>query len=1175
MFCQKRRFVMDFVHLHVHSHYSLLDGVSQLKPLIERVAELKQKALALTDHGNLFGIMEFYEILENHAKDHPDNPIKPIIGCEFYVAPQSRFEKNKDEKYYHLILLAENITGYKNLLKLSSAGYLEGFYSKPRIDHELLEQHHEGLIALSACLGGEIPSYILSDQREKLHTTISWYKELFGKDHFYLELQDHTVQEQKIVNRELLHLSSHYDIPVVATNDVHYLFPQDSELQEVIFAIRDKTTLNDPKLQRYPTNQFYLKSTEEMNQLFGEVPESLANTCKIAEMCNVVFRFQETHTPVYPLPHHEDAYSYLTKLAQKGLMARCGVKHYEEVPEEYHKRLHTELTIIQHLEKTKNIGFSNYFLIVQDFVHFAKRHGIGVGPGRGSAAGALLAWALEITQVDPIRYQLLFERFLNPERVTMPDIDIDFEDSRRDEVKEYIRAKYGYNRTADIITFGMLKSRSTLRDVGRVLEIPLAEVDRIAKLIDPNTPLSQAVNTVPELSSLKKGTEIQRKWLEYSIRLDGNLRNLGTHASGVIISDVELTDVIPLYKDISSGIISTQYEGNYLEKNGLLKMDILGLVNLTIIKNTLERIWHNHQIRLDIQNIPLDDPEVYAVFSHGETKGIFQFESEGMTEYLKHLQPTCIDDLIAMNALYRPGPMDQIPAYIRRKKGLEPVDCFHENLQPILQPTYGIIVYQEQVMQIAQTFAGFSLGKADNMRRIMAKKKPEELAKIHPDWMNGALANGYSKELAEKIFEMLIPFSSYAFNKSHSAAYALLAYQIAYLKTHYRPEFMACLLTANMSKAEDVQAYCDECLKAGIRILPPDINHSFYEFHETKQPDGSWAIHFGFGAIKGMGEGFARAIEDERTKMGNFTSFENFLERMHPHPEFRRSVVEILLKAGAFDDLFGETRLTQKALYLDQLEDSIEHYEEKSKNKTNGTPGLFDDHESHSFTPTTKTIRDLSLQEEFLMEKEVLGFSVSNRFLQLYGSRLAHLIWIPEELLLIIPPGIPFTLWGYLGEVSIRTTQRGKPFASFKLFYEKTSMKFSIFSPEYERFEDLIRESQFVLIKAKYSPGKDGSLYANIVEMIPLDNVFSKQFVLRELHLLWKGADEIIKSSLFTLWELLQKKEHQGTVRVFLHIQRNNSITSLQAHESITVAFSPKLLEAIKNLDGLQGYWFL
>ncbi|MCX7881611.1 MAG: DNA polymerase III subunit alpha [Brevinematales bacterium] len=1168
---------MDFVHLHVHSHYSLLDGVSQIDDLIKRTAHHKQRAIALTDHGNLFGAMEFYTVCQEFSQSHPETPIKPIIGCEFYVAPQSRFDKDKDEKYYHLVLLAENLTGYKNLLKLSSAGYLEGFYSKPRIDHELLERHAEGLIALSACLGGEIPSYLLSNQEKKLHNTLTWYKDLFGKDRFFLELQDHGIAEQKIVNRELIKLSKQYDLPLVATNDAHYLYPHDAELQEVIFAIRDKTTIDDPKLQRYPTNQFYLKSSEEMASLFQEIPESLSNTLRIAEMCDLSFSFRDMHTPLFPLPEGEDAHSYLTKLAKEGLMRRFHTQDYESIPENYRQRLEKELELLHYMEKTKGIGFSNYFLIVQDFVHFAKRHGIGVGPGRGSAAGAIVAWCLEITQVDPIRYQLLFERFLNPERVSMPDIDIDFEDSRRDEVKEYIRAKYGYNKTADIITFGMLKSRSTIRDVGRVLGISLSEVDKIAKLVDPNEPLSKTLESVPELSALQKGTEIQKKWIEYSIRLDGNLRNLGTHASGIIISDIDLTEVVPLYKDMSSGAISTQYEGIYLEKNGLLKMDILGLANLSIIKDTLERIWHNHHKKIDIQQIPLDDPEVYATFSRGETKGIFQFESAGMTEYLKQLQPTCIDDLIAMNALYRPGPLEQIPAYIRRKKGEEPIDCFHENLRPILESTYGIIVYQEQVMQIAQVLAGFSLGKADNVRRIMAKKKPEDLAKIRPEWIEGAMANGYSKELAEKIFEILVPFSFYAFNKSHSAAYAILAYQIAYLKTHYRAEFMASLLTANMSKTEDVQAYCEESTKAHINILPPDVNHSIYEFQELRQEDGSWAIRFGLGAIKGMGEGFAKAMEQERKQHGPFQSFENFIERMHHHPEFRRPVVEILLKAGAFDELLKEERQTKKAWYLDQLEWYIEHYQQKNKDKSHGISGLFDSLDISPPLPK-KHIRPLSLQEEFLMEKEVMGFSPSHRFLSHYTERLENLLWIPEHILSTIPLGITFSLWGYLGEVSIRTTQKGKPFASFRLFYGNTNLKFSVFSPDYERFESIIKENQFVFVKARYSPGKEGGIYANVVDMVPLETLLSKRLVLRELHLFWNGRKDhapTLKNSLLTLHQLTQKPEHHGTIRLVFHIATDTGTTTLQAHETYSLTFSPSLMTTIKHLPCLEGYWFL
>ncbi|MFN4217138.1 MAG: DNA polymerase III subunit alpha, partial [Brevinematales bacterium] len=627
-----------------------------------------------------------------------------------------------------------------------------------------------------------------------------------------------------------------------------------------------------------------------------------------------------------------------------------------------------------------------------------------------------------------------------------------------------------------------------------------------------------------------------------------------------------------------SGAISTQYEGTYLEKNGLLKMDILGLANLSIIKDTLEKIWHNHHLHLDIQQIPLDDPEVYATFSRGETKGIFQFESAGMTEYLKQLQPTCIDDLIAMNALYRPGPLEQIPAYIKRKKGEEPVDCFHENLRPILESTYGIIVYQEQVMQIAQVLAGFSLGKADNVRRIMAKKKPEDLAKIRPEWIEGALANGYSRELAEKIFEILVPFSFYAFNKSHSAAYAILAYQIAYLKTHFRPEFMASLLTANMNKTEDVQAYCEESTKAGISILPPDVNHSIYEFQEIRLDNGKWAIRFGLGAIKGMGEGFARAMEKERTERGPFQSFENFIERMHSHPEFRRPVVEILLKAGAFDNLFGENRQTKKALYLDHIEWYIDHYEQKTKDKANGMSGLFDSLEIEVSSQIENKTRTLTLQEEFILEKEVMGFSLSNRFLAEYQEKMKKYCWIPESTLSLIPLNTPFPIWGYLGEIITKTTQKGKPFAIFRLFYENTSIKLSIFSPEYERFQKIIQENQFVYILVQYSPGKDGNIYTNIIEMAFLDTLFSKRPTIRELHLLWSGKDEdttTLKASLQNLYSILQTPENHGSIRLVLHIDTNQGVKTLRPHENYSLTFSSQLTNTIKNLPCLKAYWFI
>lgn len=1180
----------EFVHLHVHSHYSVLDGISKLKELCKKTASFGQKAIALTDHGNMFGAMEFY-------KECKGAGIKPIYGSELYVAPRSRYEQDKTQKYYHLVCLAEDMDGYRNLLKLTSIGYQEGFYSKPRVDKDALREHSKGLIVLSACLGGEIPQMIMNGNDEGLKKAIGDYIDIFGTDRFFLEIQNNGIPEQAGVNRALIQLSKETGLGLVATNDVHYIEPSDAKLQEIAFCVRDKTTLSDPKRQQFGSSEFYLKSPEQMCREFAEVPEAIENTLKIAERCHCevqnnfcdVKKKLNMHTPLYPLPEGETAHSYLIQLCKKGLAERF---RKQSVPQDYAERLDQELVLIDQM------GFSNYFLIVSDYVRWAKDNGVLVGPGRGSAAGALLAYSLGITNVDPVQYQLLFERFLNPERVSMPDIDVDFQDDRRDEVKEYIRAKYGYNRTSDIITFGVMGARAALKDVGRVLDIPLEVVNRTTKFID-NKQASEALSTliygketekekiapIPELKQMAdKASSAEKEWFEYAIKLDGTIRNLGTHASGLIISDIELTDVVPLYRDNRSGLVATQFEGSYLEQNGLLKMDILGLSNLTMIHDCLDRIRRNHCLKLDIFNVPLDDQEVFKLFWDGETGGIFQFESGGMTEYLKQLKPTCIDDLIAMNALYRPGPMDNIPSFIARKQGNEAVNCYHESLVPILQSTYGIMVYQEQVMQIAQVLAGFSLGKADNVRRIMAKKKPEELEKIRPEWIEGAVSRGYTRELAEELFAILVPFSNYAFNKSHAAAYGILAYQIAYLKVHYRIEFLASLLTLNMSDSAMVKLYCQEAGASGVRVLSPDINRSRYEFVEV--PGAQPAILFGFGAIKGLGEGFSMALVAEREEGGPFISFDDFVRRMMKQAEFKKSAVLLMIQAGCFDFLFPEeTYLQEKAVLLANAEAMIDSAMKSDKEAAKGQLGLFGDDSGMQEAVVRRNVPPLSLKQEFENELSVFGFYLSGRLFDHYTRQFGRVSVCGSELLMKLKPGIGSLVTGFIQEVTVKISDKRpypgpngfrkdapkeNKFAIFTLDNGQELFKFFLFSEKYEQFGPYLVQNSFVLMRLMVSEGRRGK-QLDVMSMKPIEALPSERFT--QLHVCLDASHPEVEQTLSELKEIVARPGQNRSVQLMLHILQNGELQSMAASDRFRLDYSQALLNRLEQLAGVRGFW--
>ncbi|HKL10029.1 MAG TPA: DNA polymerase III subunit alpha, partial [Clostridia bacterium] len=835
-----------FAHLHVHTEYSLLDGYARINEIFKEVKSLGMEAVAITDHGSMFGVVDFY-------KKALKEGIKPIIGCEVYTAPRTMKDRDssKDKNAGHLVLLAENNEGYKNLIKLVSKAYIEGFYYKPRIDYELLKEHTEGIIALSACLAGDVQRLIMERNPEKAREKARCLSEMFGKDNFYLELQDHGIPEQKLVNQELVKMSKELEIPLVATNDVHYIRKEDSRAHDILLCIQTGKILSDTERMKFPTDEFYLKSREEMAELFDYAPQALENTVEIAERCNVTFDFDQIYLPEFDVPEETANNEYLRKLCLKGLSERYG-----EVTEELLERFEYEIGVIEEM------GYVDYFLIVWDFIRFAKESGIVVGPGRGSCGGSIVAYVLKITDVDPIRYNLIFERFLNPERITMPDIDIDFEDDRRQEVIEYVVEKYGKEKVAQIITFGTMAARAAIRDVGRVLDVPYGDVDRIAKLVptDLGITIGKALEISSEFKSLYDSDQNSKYLIDNALKLEGMPRHASTHAAGVVISKDAVDEYVPLYLHDDS--VVTQFTMGLLEELGLLKMDFLGLRNLSVIKNALKFIEINQCKKIDLTAITFDDAEVFGMISKGDTLGVFQLESAGMRQFMKELKPESFEDIIAGISLFRPGPMDSIPVYIKNKNNPKEIKYVHESLRGILDVTYGCLVYQEQVMQVVRELGGYSYGRSDLVRRAMSKKKMDVMQKERQYFIHGkngdngtieiegCMRKGVPEEAANKIFDDMIDFAKYAFNKSHAAAYAILAYQTAYLKRYYPVEFMAALLTSVTGNSAKVAQYIQDCKRMGINVLPPDINTSYKHFTVN-----GGNINFGLLAIKNVGKG--------------------------------------------------------------------------------------------------------------------------------------------------------------------------------------------------------------------------------------------------------------------------------------------------------------------------------
>ena len=1044
-----------FVHLHTHTAFSLLDGACRIDKLIQKTKELNQSAIAITDHGVMYGVVDFY-------KEAKKNGIKPIIGCEMYVTPRTLYEKTYeyDSKRYHLVLLAKNNTGYKNLVKLVSISHVDGFYIKPRIDKRTLRQYSEGLICLSACIGGEIPQLILDNDIDGAKLAVQEYISIFGKDNFFLELQNHDLQEEAKVNTNLINFAREYGVGLVATNDVHYIEKRDSLYQDVLMCIQTGKKVTDTDRMKFETPEMYLKPTEEMQEIFKNIPEAIENTEKIAEMCNVELEFGKYHLPEFKLPGSTDHFEYLKNLCLEGLK-----KRYPN-PEEHMQRLEYELGVIN------NMGFVDYFLIVWDFIKYAKSNGIYVGPGRGSAAGSLVSYCLNITTVDPIKYNLIFERFLNPSRITMPDIDIDFCIERRGEVLNYVKEKYGVNNVAQIITFGTLSARSVIRDVGRALDVSYADTDMVAKMIPMavGQTIDKALSENSKLRDKYNSSPVIKELIDTARELEGLPRHASTHAAGVVITKDEVSDYVPLA--LSDDQPVTQYVMTALEELGLLKMDFLGLRNLTVIRDTVENIKICRGEKLDINSIDMDKKEVYALLSSGNTDGVFQLESPGMKNFMRELKPGCIEDVIAGLSLYRPGPADSIPRYIANKQNPSQVEYKHPLLEPILESTYGCIVYQEQVMQIVQALAGYSLGRADILRKAMGKKKPEVMLKekqsfiYGDDEVRGAVKNGVPEDVAESIFNEMADFGKYAFNKSHAAAYAIIAYQTAYLKTFYRVEFMAALMSSMINNTSKLNEYISQLPKMGIRLLPVDINESLAEF----TPVGG-NIRFGMTAVKNVGRSFVENIIKNR---GNgYTCLKDFC-RKNSDSGMNKRAVECLVKAGAFDSLGG-----RRSQYLAVFEKVIDEESSSARSNFSGQISILGDEDLKDDLPN---IADFDKKYTLMLEKEVVGMYVSGHPLEESKDLIEQNSDISVAEVLnsfdgnengTVSDGQEVKIAGMITSLSRKNTKNNRQMAFAEFEDLSGSIELIIFPNVFLKYERLIEENSRVCICGKVSVKED------------------------------------------------------------------------------------------------------
>ncbi len=1141
-----------FVHLHQHSQYSLLDGACKLSVLIRRAGELKFPAIALTDHGNMFGAIEFYEEAVKQG-------IKPILGIEAYIAPGSRFDKVSHgikDASFHLTILAKNEKGYRNLMKLTTLGYLEGFYYKPRMDKEVLKQYHEGLIGLSGCLKGEIPHYVRNDQMNEAMRAIQEYQDIFGKDDFYLEIHDHGIEDQRKVREKYLQLSRDLKIPLVATNDVHYIHRSDYEAHDALLCIGTGSTLDEPNRMKYATDQFYLKSAEEMKELFKYVPEAIDNTLHIAQKCNVELEFNKTYLPKFDPPHGKTQEEYLKELCHEGLLKKMG-----GIPVQYQPRLDYEISVI------RSMHYMSYFLIVWDFIRYAKERNIPVGPGRGSAAGSLVAFALGITDIDPIRHGLIFERFLNPERVSMPDIDIDFCYERRDEVIDYVRKKYGQENVAQIVTFGTMMAKAVVRDVGRVMGLAYQEVDRIAKLIpnELNITLDQALKSEPRLKELLETDPRVQKLIETSRALEGLTRHASTHAAGVVISDIPLTEHTPLMK--TGDQITTQYSMSALEKIGLLKMDFLGLKTLTVISETCKIVKRRQGVEICIDKIAFDNPSTYELLSRGETFGVFQLESSGMRDILKKMKPRQFEDIVALLALYRPGPIGSgmVDDFIRRKHNPALIKYDHPALEPILKETYGVILYQEQVMQIASQLAGFSLAKGDSLRRAIGKKIPEVMEKEKQSFIDGAKKNTVPERIAEKIWNLIEYFAGYGFNKSHSAAYAFLSYQTAYLKADFPVEFMTALLTSEKDNTDKIVRHIEEAKRLGIEVLPPSVNESYAEFTclapRPGDPLSRGAIRFGLSAVKNVGSTAIESIITARNHGGPFKSFYDFTERV----ELRvcnRKVMESLIQCGAFDCV-GVYR-SQLMAIIDQ---ALDMGSKTQKDRSMGQLSFIDHLQSK--TGVKPGIREIPSIPEWpenqllAYEKELLGFYVSSHPLSRYEKVLKSYATADTSNLSDFQDQSEITIGGIVNQLKEITTKKGDKMAFLSLEDLAGSCEVVVFPDVYKASLSFLRKEATLFIKGRINQREDDPKVI-ATELIPLTEVQKKLTRVVSVDLRTTGLN---LETLNKLKEILSA--HKGDVPLYLNF-KDPSGKTVEVHldDMYRVETSEELFQKIESLLG-------
>ncbi len=1127
----------DFVHLHGHSEYSLLDGACRIGEMAELAAEQGMPALAITDHGSLFGVIEHYRACQ-------DAGIKPIIGCEVYVAIDSRHSRQAarglTHASNHLVLLAKDATGYRNLTKLVSKGYLEGYYYNPRIDKELLREHAEGLICMSACIGGEIPHLIQREGLAAAEKVAREFMDLFGDD-YYLEIQRHDIDPEAKVNDGLLKLHRKLGVPLVATNDFHFLRATDHDAHDALICIQTNKTVDEKNRLCYPDG-LYMKSPAEMQTLFADLPDALERTLEIADKCNVELEFGKTYMPDFPIPSgYASSDDYLTQLAREGLERRYGT-----VDPAVQERLDYELSIITSQD------FSGYFLIVWDLVNHARNQGISVGPGRGSAAGCLASYCLGITNIDPIKYDLIFERFLNPERIEPPDIDIDFDDTRRDEVLRYVVDKYGKDNVSQVITFGTLGAKAVVRDVGRVLGMPFGEVDRIAKQVptELKITLDKAIERVPELQQVAQAPGDEGKLIEYARRLEGMARHASVHACAVIIAPGELTDYVPLYRSPKDGRITTQFVGETCMDIGLLKMDILGLKELSLVEEAV-RLIQLEEPDFDLEAIPWDDRATFDLFGRGETIGVFQFESAGMREYLSKFKPDTIEDIIAMNALYRPGPMDKIPTFIARKHGEEAVSYDHPKLESILEPTYGVMVYQEQVMRIAQELAGFTLGQADILRKAMGKKKPEEMAKVKKDFVGGCVAHGVERALANKLFGEIEIFAGYGFNKAHAACYAEGAYKNAYLKTHHPQEYMAASLTLERKDTDRLTVLLDECHRMGIPVLPPDVNQSTLNFTPTDE-----GIRYGLAAIKNVGEGAAQSMVDTRIADGPFTTLFEFCERIDLRAVNRR-VVESLIAAGALDGLEGH-----RAQKMEALELALKAAGKAQEDREKGQISLFDGGDSSELVvQELPEVEEWSEREKLAKERDLLGFYISSHPLKPYARDLKNFAQ-PLSEIEGQHDGTPLRVGGLVEEVRKLFDRRGNSFAFVTLKDLNDTGDIAFFAEAFANHQQLLVEGETILVEGRVCE-RNGRLSLQADRALPLKSARAELTKSVTLSLPYQKVGDPLLSRLRRLCE-----RHMGDCELWLQLKNGDEQDKMVRSKTIRVDPCDDLLRGIEELIG-------